>query len=114
MTGSMLRKASGPPAAGARWRRARPAKPVIRRSIRPLEACAQQPRGLEVVRVICIKKRIDLADREVHHCEGVARGEGIDLAHALLDERMAKRGAIVSNSLAVVYFVMSCVTVKVP
>src|SRR5438105_14215274 len=52
----------------------------------------QEPRRLEVILVISIKKRIDLADGKVDCCERVAAREDIDLAHATL-KRLPKRVA---------------------
>src|SRR5690349_24572223 len=52
----------------------------------------QEPRGLEVILVISIKKRIDLADGKVDRREPIAGGKDIDLAHAAL-KRLPKRVA---------------------
>src|SRR5437870_2479373 len=52
----------------------------------------QEPRRLEVILVINIKKRIDLADGKVDRCERIAGGEDIDLAHAA-PKRLPKRVA---------------------
>src|SRR5579862_4159364 len=65
------------------------AKPVIPRSIRGLRARDQRARGLEVILVISIKERIDLADRKIDHGERIGLREEVDLAHARR-ERLAE------------------------